>query len=71
MSEVLMFDFMDPAVDDRIRAILKAADSRGQLGHIASTVGIAGGSEALRTIMNSTGELHEMDRAMIGMHLLR
>lgn len=66
-----MFDFMDPAVDDHIRTMLKAADSLGRLDKVAALVGIAGGSESLRKIMNSTGELYEMDRAMIGMHLLR
>jgi hypothetical protein len=55
--------------DDRIRKALQSADQKGKLSVIAAVVGIAGGENELRKIMNSKGDLHIMDRGMIGMHL--
>lgn len=60
----------DPKIDDAIRSALKDADRKGKLGVVAAVVGIAGGDDSLREIMNSTGELSIMDRGMLGMHLL-
>jgi hypothetical protein len=60
----------DPKIDDNIRHALRAADQKGKLGVVAAVVGIAGGDDALRKIMNSTGELSIMDRGTLGMHLL-
>lgn len=60
----------DPKIDDAIRAALRDADRKGKLGIVAVVVGIAGGDDALRKIMNSTGELSIMDRGTLGMHLL-
>lgn len=62
-------DITNPKLDDRIRNALKDADSKGKLGVVAAVTGIAGGTTELRKIMNSTGELHVMDRGMLGMHL--
>ena len=59
----------DATNDRRIRDALKAADRAGKLGVVAAVVGISGGEEELRKIMNSTGELSIMDRGMLGMHL--
>lgn len=64
-----MLDITDPKSDDIIRAALKSADAKGKLDVIAAVVGIAGGEKELRKIMNSTGELHIMDRGMLGMHI--
>lgn len=55
--------------DMRIRAALKDADEKGALSVVAAVTGIAGGEKELRKIMNSTEELHPMDRGMLGMHL--
>ena len=60
----------DPQTDDRIRAALKDADNRGKLGVVAAVVGIAGGETELRKIMDSTDELHIMDRGCLLPHLL-
>lgn len=68
-QEVFM-NILNPENDDKIRAALKKADEEGQLDAVARQVGIAGGSAALREIMNSTGELHTMDRGMLSMHVL-
>ncbi len=62
-------NFNDSKYDDKIRAALKDADSKGELEIVAAVVGIAGGEEGLRKIMNSEGELSIMDRGMLGMHL--
>lgn len=59
----------DPKTDDRIRAALRDADSKGKLGVVAAVTGIAGGEPELRKIMESTDELHIMDRGMLSMHL--
>ena len=59
----------DPKTDDRIRDALRDADSKGKLGVAAAVTGIAGGEAELRKIMNSTGELHVMDRGMLALHL--
>jgi hypothetical protein len=64
-----MIDFMSPTASDEIRVALKKADALGQLGVIAAVVGIAGGEKELRKLMNSEGEMHIMDRGMIGVHL--
>ena len=61
-------DALDPKMDTVIRAALLKADREGKLGRIAAVTGIAGGVDELRKIMNSTGELHLIDRGMIGMH---
>jgi hypothetical protein len=61
-------DVLDPKMDNVIRAALLKADREGKLGRIAAVTGIAGGVDELRKIMHSTGELHIMDRGMIGMH---
>lgn len=60
----------DPKIDDAIRTALKDADKKGKLAVVAAVVGIAGGDDSLRKIMNSTGELSLMDRGTLGMHLL-
>ena len=60
---------LDPKMDTVIRAALLNAERRGELETVAAVTGIAGGAEELRKIMNSTGELHIMDRGMLGMHL--
>ena len=57
----------DPKTDDRIRAALKAADAQGKLGVVSAVAGPS--VEELRKIMNSTGELHIMDRGMLALHL--
>lgn len=64
-----MISIYDPKADDQIRTALRNADKRGKLGVVASVVGIAGGEKELRKIMNSTGELHIMDRGMLAIHL--
>lgn len=62
-------DTLDPKMDNVIRAALLKADQKGKLEEVAAVVGIAGGEETLREIMNSTGELSILDRGMLGMHL--
>jgi len=62
---------LDKNMDATIRAALRDADAKGKLGVVAAVTGIAGGEDELRKIMNSTGELHIMDRGMLGMHILR
>jgi hypothetical protein len=62
-------DILDKSTDDKIRTALRSAHAKGQLGTVAAVVGIAGGVEELRRIMNSTGELPIMDRGMLGIHL--
>ncbi|WP_256202919.1 hypothetical protein [Pseudomonas sp. p21] len=59
----------DRKQDDRIRSALRNADRRGQLQVVAAVTGIAGGVDKLREIMNSTDELHIMDRGMLALHL--
>ncbi|UXH41583.1 hypothetical protein [Pseudomonas promysalinigenes] len=59
----------DKKQDYRIRSALRNSDRRGQLQVVAAVTGIAGGVEKLREIMNSTEELHIMDRGMLAMHL--
>ncbi len=59
----------DPDNDERIRAALRSADAKGKLGIVAAVVGVAGGEDTLREIMNSTGELSIMDRGVLSMHL--
>lgn len=59
----------DPKTDDRIRAALRDADSKGKLGVVAAVSGIAGGTDELRKIMDSKNKLHIMDRGMLGLHL--
>ncbi len=61
-------DPLDPKMDNVIRAAFFKADKEGKLGRIAEATGIAGGVDELRKIMHSTGELHIMDRGMIGIH---
>ena len=65
-----MESLLDPKLDSKIRSALKDADSKGKLGVVAAVVGIYGGEEALRKIMNSAGELSIMDRGMLSLHLL-
>ena len=60
---------LDPKMDNLIRAVLLKEDQAGNLHRVAEKVGITGGVEELRKIMNSTGELHIMDRGMIGIHI--
>lgn len=64
-----MIDITDPKSDDKIKAALRDADSKGKLGVVAAVTGISGGESELRKIMNTDGELHIMDRGMLGMHL--
>lgn len=64
-----MRDLRDPKTEDVIRSALVEADRKGKLGVVAAVVGIAGGEESLREIMNSTGELSIMDRGMLALHL--
>lgn len=59
----------DPKTDDKIRSALRDADSKGKLGVVAAVIGISGGESELRKIMESSGELHIMDRGMLAMHL--
>lgn len=59
----------DKSIDDDIRAALHDAADKRKLGVVAAVTGIAGGEEELRKIMSSTGELHIMDRGMLGLHL--
>lgn len=59
----------DKKIDDRIRAALKDADSKGKLDVVAAITGIAGGEKTLREIMNSTDDLGIMDRGMLSVHL--
>lgn len=62
-------DMNDPTLDDRIRAALRDAEARGRLGVVAAVTGISGGVTELRKIMESQGELHIMDRGILGMFL--
>ena len=66
----MMAALNDPRTDDRIRTALKDADDKGKLGVVAAVVGIAGGEAELRKIMDSSGELHIMDRGCLLPHLL-
>lgn len=59
----------DPRLDQRIRAALHAADDQGKLDVVAAVVGIAGGTDELTRIMNSTDELDLIDRTMLSLHL--
>ena len=61
--------FLDPKMDEVIRAALRNADRRGKLQVVAAVTGIAGCVDELRSIMNSEGELSLMDRGMLGIHL--
>lgn len=58
----------DKSTDDKIRAALRDADSKGKLGVVSAVIGPS--ESELRKIMNSTDELNIMDRGMLGMHLL-
>ena len=62
-------NILNPDMDNKIRTALKNADKQGKLNIVAVVVGIAGGVDTLREIMNSEGELSVMDRGMLGMHL--
>ncbi len=62
-------DRLDKSMDVKIRAALKDADAKGKLSVVAAVTGIAGGEDELRKIMNSTEELHVMDRGMLGVHI--
>lgn len=62
-------NLLDDKKDDRIRAALKRADERGQLGVVAAVTGIAGGERELRKIMNSRDALSVMDRGMLAIQL--
>lgn len=64
-----MIHVNDPNADAKIRAALKSADARGKLGVVAAVIGIAGGEDELRKIMNDTEPMHVMDRGMIGIHI--
>ena len=64
-----MISIADPNADEKIRAALKDADRRGKLGIVAAVVGIAGGEDELRKIMNSAEPMSIIDRGMIGMHI--
>ena len=64
-----MLDITNPETDDKIREALLAADEQGKLGVVAAVVGIAGGEEELRKIMNTKDELHIMDRGVLWIHL--
>ncbi len=64
-----MIEFNDPKASDKIREALRAVEKDGKLEVLAAYTGIAGGVEELRKIMNSTGEIHIMDRGMLGMYL--
>lgn len=64
-----MTSLLDPAMDNLIRDALRNADSKGKLGVVAMVTGIAGGTNELRKIMDSEGELSIIDRGMLGMHL--
>lgn len=64
-----MIDFNDVKASEKIRAALKDADAKGKLDVVAAVTGIAGGVSELRKIMNSTGEIHIMDRGMLGLHI--
>jgi hypothetical protein len=64
-----MRNLRDPRTDDVIRSALVEADRKGKLGVVAAVVGIAGGEDELRKIMNSTGELSIMDRGILALHL--
>jgi len=55
-------------LDNKIRAALRDADAKGKLALVGAVIGPS--EDALREIMNSTGELHIMDRGMLRMHLL-
>jgi len=68
MNMIEMLD--DELTDEKIRAALRDADSKGKLGVVAAVTGIAGGTTELRKIMDSEGELHIMDRGMLMPHLL-
>jgi hypothetical protein len=67
--EVIIMGVLDPKIDDAIRSALRDADRKNKLGVVAAATGIAGGEEELRKIMNSSGELHVMDRGMLGILL--
>lgn len=56
---------IDKANDELIRAKLHELDEAKRLGVTADRIGIAGGADTLRSIMNSTGELSLMDRGML------
>lgn len=62
-------NFLDNSIDERVREALREADKSGDLDTVAAVIGIAGGVDELRQIMNSTGELNIMDRGMLAMHL--
>ena len=64
-----MSELLDKKQDDKIRLALKDADSKGRLDVVAMVVGIAGGENTLREIMEGEEELSFMDRGMLGMHL--
>lgn len=59
------------AIEDSndIRDALLSADKKCGLGAAAEIIGIAGGEDELRKIMNSTGEMNVIDRAMFRIHL--
>ena len=59
---------LNAELDDRIRAALRDADAKGKLAVVGAVIGPS--EDELRKIMNSIGELHIMDRGMLGMHLL-
>lgn len=69
LKGMTMSGLLDPRTDDKIRAALRNADERGKLGVVATVIGIAGGEDELRRMMNSTDELSIMDRGVLGLHL--
>lgn len=53
----------------QIREALKDADSKGKLSVVAEVVGITGGEDVLRKIMNSTEEINTMDRLILSAYM--
>jgi len=54
--------------DRLIKATLRKLDKEGKLEAEALKIGIAGGADTLRNIMNTDGPLHIMDSGMLSMH---
>ena len=57
----------DPKTDTKIRNCLMIEDKLGRLEWRANKIGIAGGVEELRKLMNSTEEMKLGDRGILAM----
>ena len=57
------------SIDEVIRCVLRNADNNGELATLAAAIGIVGGENELREIMNGAGAMNVIDRGMLSFYL--